>query len=234
MRNSLVCNSSIKVRGLAERGCSGTHWWIESNSKSMFQICRMSCSVTRHDWSVKKIDIYVGEKKELFPLNYWLHFLKFVTGTNPHVARVPRCFPQSCGMLRCNENSVNLTLTAEKLSSNSSRGSTFIFFLLYCVQIDCGAHPTSQWVPGLKGLGRSAKHLALHLLNSYRTRKAILPLSLTSSWSRVWSRDSMLSVTLVSQILATTILFLVLKGACYFVPGSGRFFYISDSGLDVT
>jgi len=44
----------------------------------------------------------------------------------------------------------------------------------------------------------------------------------------------MLFVTLVSQILAATILLLVLKGAFYFVPDWGHFFYISDSSLDVT
>jgi hypothetical protein len=38
----------------------------------------------------------------------------------------------------------------------------------------------------------------------------------------------------VTHILAATIVFLVLKGACYFVPGLGHFFYISDIGLDVT
>jgi hypothetical protein len=89
-------------------------------------------------------------------------------------------------------------------------------------------------LPTLKGLGRSVNHLLLHLFYSYIARTVVLPLTHTSSWRCVLSRSSMFFVTLVSQILAATIVFLVLKGACYFVPGSGRFFSVSDSGLDVT
>ena len=114
------------------------------------------------------------QKKESFHLNYFLHFLKFLARTNSHVARVHRCFPQSCGMLRCNENSVDLTRNWAARPGNWVRlpaeAEIFFLSLLYCVQTDCGAHPTSQCVPGLKGSGRSAIHLPLHLLYSYRTR----------------------------------------------------------------
>jgi hypothetical protein len=103
------------------------------------------------------------------------------------------------------------------------------FSLLYCVHTDCGAHPTTQCVPGLKESGRSVNHLPLHLLYSYRTRTVLFPPTHAPSWRRVLSRGFMLFVTLVSQILAATIMFLVQKGTCL-----GHFFYISDCGLDVT